>query len=86
MTIVSAQGNRVETLEFNGRSTPYLDIDRMVVLRVAVDGRAYPPFQLPVTTWEYECATLRERDFWQNVADTALSMGDLQPQLMQYRA
>lgn len=81
MVITTSQGHRLETLEAHGRSTPFFHRD-YVVIRVAVDGRAYDSFQLPASTWQEELATLPEKDFWQNVADAALSMGDMR-QLMQ---
>ena len=85
MTIHTSQGDRVETLEFRGRSTPYLDVDRYVVLKVAVNGKPYPSFQLPAEQWEKECATTLEPEFWQNVADAARSIADSR-RLMQNRA
>ncbi len=77
MTIRTSQGNRVETLETSGHSTPFRHND-YIVLRVAVDGHPCPPWQIPAETWEYEAATMNEPDFWQNVADAALSMRDVQ--------
>jgi hypothetical protein len=75
VTIVTSQGRKVETIPFNGRDTPFRHNDFMV-LRVAVDGKPCPAWQIPAMTWDEEAATLRESEFWQNVADAALSMSD----------
>ena len=80
MTIVTSQGHRVETLELNGRSTPFRH-DEYYVVRVAVNGQPFPACQIPAPTWEEESATLDEPEFWQNVADAALSMGDVEAML-----
>jgi len=80
VTIVTSQGYRVETLIHNGRQTPFQHKD-YYVLRVAVNRRPYPAWQIPAFVWQQEVATLDEREFWQNVADAALSMGDVEAQL-----
>ena len=80
MTIRTAQGRIVETLEHRGRSTPFRHGD-FVVLRVAVDGRPYPSWQIPSMTWDEEAGTMDETEFWQNVADYALTMGDVEAAL-----
>lgn len=80
MTIVTSQGHRVETLLHNGRQTPFSH-NEFYVLRVAVDGKPCPAWQIPAPVWQEELATLGERDFWQNVADAALSMGDVEAAL-----
>ena len=85
MRIRTAQGHLVETLELRGRSTPYDDIDRWTVFKVAVDGVLYPSFQIPTSQWEREKATLPELELWQNVADAALTQGDVDG-LLQNRA
>ena len=46
------------------------------MLAVAVDGTPCPAWQIPAMTWDQEAATLGEGEFWQNVADAALSMKD----------
>jgi len=77
MTVVTAQGHQVETLEHHGRSTPFRHND-FVVLRVAVNGKPFPSWQIPADIWDREAATIDAGEFWQNVADAALSMGDVQ--------
>jgi hypothetical protein len=76
VTIRTAQGNVVETLEYRGRTTPFRH-GEFVVLRVAVDGRPYPSWQIPSMTWDQEAGTMDADSFWQNVADYALTMGDV---------
>lgn len=76
MTFHTSQGFKVETVEFKGRATPFQH-GEYVVLAVAVNGRAYPPWQIPAPQWQQEIKTLSEAEFWQNVADAALSMGDV---------
>lgn len=80
MTILTAQGRLVETLEHRGRNTPFRHRE-FVVLRVAVDGRPYPSWQIPGAVWDQEAATMDEAEFWQNVADYALTMGDVEAAL-----
>lgn len=75
MTIVTSQGRKVETLEYNGYSTPFRYGDYFV-MRVAVDGQPCPAWQIPAQTWQEEQGSLSEPEFWQNVADAALSMKD----------
>ena len=82
MTIRSSQGQIVETLEFRGRPTPFRHGD-FFVLRVAVDGKPCPGWQIPADTWQMEAATLPEPEFWQNVADAALSMSDVEASFQQ---
>lgn len=52
-----------------------------MVLRVAVDGRPYPSWQIPAYIWNQEAGTMTESEFWQNVADAALTMGDAETAL-----
>ena len=80
MTIRTAQGRIVETLEHRGRGTPFHFKD-FVVLRVAVDGKPYPSWQIPGADWNREASEMTEADFWQNVADYALTMGDVEAAL-----
>ena len=75
MTIITSQGRRVETIEFNGHPTPFRHGD-FFVIRVAVDGQPCPGWQVPAQTWQEEQYQLSEPEFWQNVADAALSMGE----------
>ena len=80
MTIRTAQGRLVETLEHHGRGTPFRHRE-YVVLRVAVDGKPYPSWQIPGYVWDQEAGTMTEGEFWQNVADYALTMGDVEAAL-----
>ena len=50
MTIRTAEGRIVETLEHHGRNTPFRHRE-YVVLRVAVDGKPYPSWQIPGYVW-----------------------------------
>ena len=80
MTIRTAQGQVVETLEHRGHGTPFA-YKEFIVLRVAVDGKPYPSWQIPKYIWDQERGTMEEADFWQNVADYALTMGDVEAAL-----
>jgi hypothetical protein len=80
VTIVTAQGRTVETLEHRGHATPFR-FKEFVVLRVAVDGKPYPSWQIPAPDWDREARTMAEGEFWQNVADYALTMGDVEAAL-----
>lgn len=80
MTIRTAEGRVVETLEHNGRNTPFRHKE-FVVLRVAVDGKPYPSWQIPGNVWDEEAGTMTEQEFWQNIADAALSMSDAETML-----
>ncbi len=51
------------------------------MLRVAVDGKPYPSWQIPAPDWDREASTMAEGEFWQNVADYALTMGDVEAAL-----
>lgn len=51
------------------------------MLRVAVDGKPYPSWQIPGADWNREASEMTEADFWQNVADYALTMGDVEAAL-----
>ena len=77
MTFITSQGRKVETLELNGKCTPFRNGD-YVVLRLAVDGIPCPAWQIPAADWEREAATTRESEFWQNWADGSLTMRDTQ--------
>jgi hypothetical protein len=68
--IITSQGRKVEIIE------PLTRTGELFSIRVAVDGKPYPGIRGPYFMWEQEVATLREPEFWQNVADAALSMGD----------
>lgn len=80
MTITTAQGLKVETIEHLGRSTPYR-VGEYVVVAVAVNRQPCPPFQVPVPQWQEDLAKFDEDEFWQNVADGALSMRDAEAAL-----
>ena len=80
MKILTSQGNRVEVLECFGHSGPFINND-LVVVRVAVDQRPMPPVQIQKEVWYREAATLSEPEFWQNVADAALSMSEVEAML-----
>ena len=75
MTIRTAEGRIIETLEHHGRNTPFRHRE-YVVLRVAVDGKPYPSWQIPGYVWDQEAGTMTESEFWSNIADYALTMGD----------
>jgi hypothetical protein len=77
VTIRTAQGNVVETLEHRGRCTPFAH-NGFIVLRVAVDGKPFPSWQIPKYIWDMEAGTMEEPEFWQHIADDALTMGDAQ--------
>lgn len=68
--IRTSQGHQVEIIE------PLTRTGELFSIRVAVNGKPYPGIRGPYAMWEQELATTREDEFWQNVADAALSMGD----------
>jgi hypothetical protein len=80
VTIRTANNQVVETLQHHGRNTPFRHRE-FVVLRVAVDGKPYPSWQIPGYIWDQEAGTMTEPEFWQNVADYALTMGDAEAML-----
>jgi hypothetical protein len=70
VSIRTSQGHKVEIIE------PLTRTGELFSIRVAVDGRPYPGIRGPFAMWEQELAVTAEDEFWQNVADAALSMGD----------
>jgi hypothetical protein len=70
VSIRTSQGNKVEIIE------PLSRTGELFSIRVAVDGKPYPGIRGPYAMWEQEAATTPADEFWQNVADAALSMGD----------
>jgi hypothetical protein len=75
VSIRTSQGHQVEIIE------PLTRTGELFSIRVAVDGKPYPGIRGPYAMWEQEMAETEEPEFWQNVADAALSMGDAEAML-----
>lgn len=70
MSITTSQGLKVEIIE------PLRRIGELFTIRVAVNNQPLPGIRGPYALWEQESKTQSEKEFWQNVADAALTMKD----------
>jgi hypothetical protein len=73
--IRTSQGRKVEIIE------PLKRHGELFSIRVAVDNQPCPGIRGPYQMWEQELKTQSEPEFWQNVADAALSMKDAEAML-----
>jgi hypothetical protein len=70
VSIITSQGHKVEIIE------PLKRVGELFTIRIAVDKTPLPGIRGPYALWEQESKTLSEPEFWQNVADAALTMKD----------
>lgn len=75
IVIRTSQGRQVEIIE------PLTRTGELFRIRVAVDGQPCPGMCGPYEMWAQESQTKAESEFWQDIADSALSMKDAEAML-----